>query len=80
MSGRREFVLAALRSAVLRTRLIENELTMIGVSLRHNMIDEEGVMRWLHDEGLMYLIPQFTGAVEQIASSTATSANGAARE
>lgn len=56
--GRREFMLAMLRTAVLKTRLIENELMAIGVSLKHNMIDPEGVMRWLHDEGLMFLLPQ----------------------
>ena len=66
-------VLHGLRAAVLKARLIENELLAIGVSLKHGMIEPEGVMRWLHEEGLMFLMPEvFTDA-----GSTATSAASA---
>ena len=73
MSGERELVLHGLRAAVLKTRLIENELTAIGVSLKHGMINPEGVMQWLHEEGLMFLMPELFGG----AGSTATSATSA---
>jgi len=70
--GRREFMLTALRAAVLKAKLIENELTAIGVSLKHGMIDPEGVMQWLHEEGLTFLLPQVESG-----GSTATSAASA---
>ena len=68
--GRREFVLAGLRAAVLRTRLVENELLAIGLALKHGAIDEEGVMQWLHSEGLMHLMPDvFGGSTDTSAAS-----------
>lgn len=70
MSGEREMVLHGLRAAVLKARLIENELTAIGLSLKHGMINPEGVMQWLHEENLMFLMPEMFGGV----GSTATSA------
>jgi hypothetical protein len=75
--ARREFLLAALRAATARVRLIDNELTMIGVSLKHNMIDNEGVIKWLHSEGLMFLMPQL-GPAGTNGASTDTSAENAA--
>jgi hypothetical protein len=70
---RREFMLQALRIAALKVKLIENELHAMGISLKHGTIDPEGVVKWLHDEGLMGLLPQ--GA--ESASSIATSAPSA---
>jgi len=68
-----EFVLLGLRAAVLKAKLIENDLTAIGVSLKHGRIDPEGVLKWLHEEGLMFLMPEPFNT----AGSTATSATGA---
>jgi hypothetical protein len=68
-----EFVRLGLRAAVMKVRLMENELTAIGVSLKNGLIGPEGVMQWLHEEGLMFLMPD----VFNSASSTDTSARGA---
>jgi len=69
--GRREFLLAALRAAVLKVKLMENELLAIGVSLKHGMIGPEGVMRWVNEEGLMFLLPQMgsDGSIDTSATS-----------
>jgi len=71
--GHVEFLLAGLRAATLKAKLMENELLAIGVSLKHGRITPEGVMQWLHEEGLMFLMPD----VFNLAGSTDTSATGA---
>jgi hypothetical protein len=68
-----EFVRLGLRAAVMKVRLMENELTAIGVSLKNGLIGPEGVMQWLHEENLMFLMPD----VFNSASSTDTSATSA---
>jgi hypothetical protein len=48
-----EALLHALRSAVLRCKLDENELLTIGTSLRAGWITPEHAIRWLQDIGLV---------------------------
>jgi len=69
--GRKDFMLAGLRAATLKAKLMENELTAIGVSLKHGRITPEGVMEWLHSEGLMFLMPDvfFGGSTDTSATS-----------
>jgi hypothetical protein len=57
-AGRKAFLLAGLRAAVLKVKLMENELLAIGVSVKHGVINEEGAMQWLHSEGLLHLMPE----------------------
>jgi hypothetical protein len=52
----REFLLAALRAASLRAKLMDAELNTIGVSLKAGMISPEMAMQWIRDEGLMSLV------------------------
>ena len=53
---RREFMLAALRSAKLRVSLIGTELDEIGISLKHGMITPECAVSWLDHAGLMNFV------------------------
>jgi hypothetical protein len=52
----REFVLAVLRAASLRAKLMDAELQTIGTSLRAGMVSPEMAIQWIHDEGLMGLV------------------------
>ena len=52
----REFLLARLRQATLQARLIEAELTSIGVALKGEMIDPECALRWIRDAGLLWMV------------------------
>jgi hypothetical protein len=56
-SGERELALASIRAATARQRLITNLLDTIGVALREKRIDIAGAMEWLHEEGLLDLLP-----------------------
>jgi hypothetical protein len=44
-----EFLLACLRTATLRAKLIANELDSVGVALRHNFVSHDGAIDWLRD-------------------------------
>jgi predicted naringenin-chalcone synthase len=48
-----ELLLSAIRSAVHRCRLDENEITTVGVALRTGMITPERAVEWLHEIGLV---------------------------
>ena len=48
-----ELLLSAIRSAVHRCRLDENEITTVGVALRNGMITPECAVEWLHEIGLV---------------------------
>jgi hypothetical protein len=48
-----DLLLTAIRSAVLRCRLDENELITIGTSLRAGWITPEYAIEWLHNIGLV---------------------------
>jgi len=63
----KEFLLAALRVALAKVKLIENELTAIGVALRTDLIGPDIAVKWVHDEGLMWLIEPLPGNVGAIA-------------
>jgi hypothetical protein len=52
-SDETEFLLAALRAAILRARLDINEFTSIGLALRSRMISPDGAIEWLQGSGLV---------------------------
>jgi hypothetical protein len=54
----REFLLAALRVGSLRAKLMDAELTAIGVSLKAGKIDSATAVRWLREENLLNMITQ----------------------
>jgi hypothetical protein len=52
-SNQSEFLLACLRAASLRAKLIATELDSVGVALRHNLVSHDGAVEWLHDFNLL---------------------------
>jgi hypothetical protein len=52
-SNQSEFLLAHLRTASLRAKLIATELDSVGVALRHNFVSHDGAVEWLHDLNLL---------------------------
>ena len=50
---RTAYLLAELRCAALRARLIACEIDAIGIALRSGMIDPDTAVAWLHDCGLL---------------------------
>lgn len=67
MNEHKEFLLAALRSACLRAKLMEATLTAVGVALKNDLIEPDYAVKWVHDEGLMFLIEPMPGTVGAIA-------------
>lgn len=52
----REFLLAELKCAALRSRLVTAEIDSIGVALRGDFITEDEAIAWLHEcGGLQFL-------------------------
>ena len=61
-SDHSEFLLACLRAASLRARLIATELDSIGVALRHNLVSQDGAVEWLRDLDLLdHVLPLSRG-------------------
>jgi hypothetical protein len=56
-SGERELMLASIRTAAARQRLIVNNLDVVGVALRQKQVDCAGAMAWLKEEQLLDLLP-----------------------
>jgi len=52
-SDETEFLLAALRGAILRAKLDINEFTSIGLALRSRLISPDGAIEWLQGSGLV---------------------------
>jgi hypothetical protein len=48
-SSRTEFVLASLRCTSLRVKLIENEITTIGVALKGGLISPDAALEWAEE-------------------------------
>jgi len=59
----REFLLSALRAASLRVKVMDADLTSIGIALRANLIGPEVAVKWLHDADLMFLVGALPPAV-----------------
>lgn len=63
---KKEFMLAALRVASARCKLMDNEITAVGVALRHDMIGPEMAVKWCYDAGLQFLIEPLPGSIGQV--------------
>jgi hypothetical protein len=59
-SDRQEFVLATLRCASLRVRLIDQEITSAGLALKSGMISSEMALEWVEE-----VAPGILGAVAE---------------
>jgi hypothetical protein len=67
-SGFADFLLAELKCASLRTRLLTVEIESITVALRGGFINTDGAMNWLSEAGGLNLIA-VSSAVATLASS-----------
>ena len=54
--AKREFILASLRRSSACLRSSAYELDEIGIALRHNIINAEGVVTWLAYVGALHVI------------------------
>jgi hypothetical protein len=63
----KEFMLAALRVASARCKLMDNEITSIGTALKHDLISPDMAVKWAHDMNVMFLVEPIPGAVGAIA-------------
>lgn len=66
----REFLLARLRQASLQAKLIEAELTAIGVALKGNIISPEGAVVWIREAGLWWMVLPMPTEVAALAPPT----------
>ena len=64
----RDYLLSAMRSASLRCKLADNELTTIGIALRTGMMDAHEAARCLYEQNLLWLM---TERAESVAVSAA---------
>ena len=64
---RKEFILAALRGASLRAKLLETEINSIGVALKGDIIDGYTAMQWVKDIGALefmsHILPEETAEI-----------------
>ena len=57
------YLLAELRCAALRARLVACEIDAIGIALRGGLIDPETAVAWLHDCGVLHYVRSAHGGV-----------------
>jgi len=78
----REYVLAELRLARRRARLLINEIDVIGLALSNGIVDADAAVEWLHEaRGLEFLMPtppaeEITDAVHERAEVEGGRAGG----
>ena len=53
---RREYFLQEMRCARLRARLLQNDLTALGLAVKGGLIDPEQAIEWLHDCDALRLV------------------------
>jgi hypothetical protein len=68
----REFLLAALRAASARAKLMDADITTIGVALKGNLIGADTAVQWRRDAGLLGMV----GAIPEEVGRVAKSAGG----
>ena len=64
-AAHREFMLAALRVASARCKLMDHEITAVGTALKTTLIEPEEAVRWLREMGLMFLIEPLPSAIDR---------------
>ncbi len=68
----RDFLLAALRAASLRLKMMEADAVTIGVALKNDLIGVDTAMQWIRDAGLLWFvgpIPEQVGGVKNADAS-----------
>ena len=74
-----EFLLTALRAATARARLMEADITTIGVALKGGLIGADTAVQWIRDAGLLFMVGSIPEEVGRISKANQTeSANAQA--
>ena len=68
----RDFLLAALRAASARAKLIEADINTIGVALKGDLIGPETAVAWIRDAGLLWIVGAIPESVGKVAATCAT--------
>ena len=55
-NGDREYLLAVLRAATTRSKMISTILDTIGIALRQRAVSVEDALQWASDEGILELL------------------------
>ena len=61
--ARRDFLLSALRAASLRAKMMEAELTTVGIALKSGMVTAGQAVIWLKDIGALEWIGTIPGEI-----------------
>ena len=72
----KEFLLSALRAASLRAKMMDADLTTIGVALRGGMIGADTAVAWIRDSGLLWIVGAIPEQVGRIAKQNETMIEG----
>jgi len=76
----REFLLAALRAASARARMMDADITTIGVALKADLIGCDTAVQWIRDSGLLGMVGAIPEEVGRIARANAREVADAAAE
>ncbi len=68
----RDFLLAALRAASCRAKLMDADITTIGVALKSEMIGCDTAMQWIRDAGLLGMVGAIPEQVGRIGNADAS--------
>ena len=63
----RDYLLALMRGASLRAKMIEAEISSIGIALKSNMIGPETAVRWLHESKLLDFVGPLPESTSRLA-------------
>lgn len=70
------FLLAALRAASLRCKVMNADIETIGIALKGNLIGCDTAVAWIRDSGLLWVVGAIPDPVGKIAHQNAEVANG----
>ena len=66
------FLLTALRAASARAKLLDADITTIGVALKGDLIGADTAVAWIRDANLMWLVGAIPESVGRVATLTTT--------
>ena len=72
----REFLLQACRAGAVRAKLIEADITSVGVALKGRLIDTETAVRWLRESNLLEF---FIGVLPEAMGKLSAPVEGASK-
>jgi len=67
IEGHRDYLLALMRGASLRAKMIEAEISSIGIALKSHMIGPETAVRWLHESKLLDFVGPLPESTSRLA-------------